>query len=85
MNRPRTNRLFREATAEQILSTEEVLRLYTVCVFDEGLLVPWVRLVDARDDCEAIALARAIHPSKRREIWDRHRLVAEFREVPLRS
>ena len=56
-----------------------MLRLYTVCVFDEGLIVPWVRLVDAEDDSEAIALARSIQPSKRRELWDRHRLVAEFR------
>ena len=56
----------------------DLMRLYTVCVFDEDLVVPWVELLDARDDQEAVALARSIQPSKRREIWDRHRLVAEL-------
>ncbi|MFL6755921.1 MAG: hypothetical protein ACJ8EH_10060 [Sphingomicrobium sp.] len=54
-------------------------RLYSVCVFDEGLVVPWVKLLDATSDTEAIGAARCICPSKRRELWDRHRLVAEFR------
>ena len=60
----------------------ELMRLYTVCVFDEELVVPWVELLDARNDQEAVALARSIQPSKRREIWDRHRLVAELPQTP---
>ncbi len=57
---------------------DDLMRLYTVCVFDEELVVPWIELIDARDDQEAVALAHSIQPSKRREIWDRHRLVAEL-------
>jgi len=60
------------------ISSSRSSRLYSVCVFDEGLVVPWVKLVDAESDTEAIGAARCICPSKRRELWHRHRLVAEF-------
>lgn len=51
---------------------------YTVLVFDELLPAPWVILVDAEDDTKAIEAARALHASKRRELWCGHRLVATF-------
>lgn len=53
-------------------------RLYTVLVFEEDLPVPWATLIEAGDDGEAVRLARSIHPLKRREVWDRHRLVADI-------
>ena len=68
----------RSPAASPSRQASDLMRLYTVCVFDEDLAVPWVELLDARNDQEAVALARAIQPSKRREIWDRHRLVAEL-------
>ena len=55
------------------------LRVYTICHFDAGLLVPRVKLFDGASDEEAIAEARAINPWSRCEIWDRHRLVATIR------
>ena len=58
--------------------TAALARVYTVCVFDEGINVPRVSLIDADDDADAISVARTINPSKRREVWDRHRLVAGF-------
>jgi hypothetical protein len=66
----------RRAAADAIPDVS--VRLYTIRLFDDELVVPWVELIDAHSDDEAIALARAIHPSKRREIWDRERLVAEL-------
>jgi hypothetical protein len=62
--------------------SEDAMRLYAICVFDDALIVPWVQLVDAGSDNEAISMARSIQPSKRREIWDRQRLVAELPEAP---
>ena len=56
-------------------------RVYTVCVFDDGAVTPRVRLIDAHDDAEAISVARTINPSKRREVWDRHRLIAGFQAM----
>jgi hypothetical protein len=54
-------------------------RRFLSALFDEGLVVPWVKLVDADDDEEATALARSIQPSKRCEVWDHHRLIAVVR------
>ena len=68
----------RRSSASAVLSPDDAMRLYTLCVFDAALAVPWVRLLDAQDDKGAIALAHSILPSKRRELWDRRRLVAEF-------
>jgi hypothetical protein len=53
-------------------------RLYTVLVFDDLVPAPWVVLVEADNDTKAIAIARSLHPTKRRELWHRHRLVAEI-------
>jgi len=50
--------------------------VYTLLVFDELMGAPWVVLLDAEDDADAIRLAGAHHPTKRRELWHRHRLIA---------
>jgi hypothetical protein len=54
-------------------------RIYTICSFDPGLVVARVKLFDARTDSEAIETARSIDRFKVRELWERHRLVAEFK------
>ena len=53
--------------------------VYTVLVFDELVHAPWAVVVEATNDANAIALAQVLHPSKRRELWCGHRLVAEIR------
>jgi hypothetical protein len=57
-------------------NTEE--RIYRVCSFLPGAVVPRVQLVSAVDDDQVIALANDIDPSAMREVWDRHRLVVEI-------
>ena len=52
------------------------LRVYTLCYFGRDYVVPEVELIDAATDDEAIEAARHSHPFMRREVWDRHRLVA---------
>lgn len=59
--------------------SRRVRRLYSVRIFEDGFVVPWIKLIDAENDSEAIGVARSILPSKRRQLWDGHRLVAEFR------
>ena len=54
-------------------------RLYRLCLFDRGAVVPRVQLISATGDEQAIALANGIDPTAEREIWDRHRLVAHLR------
>ena len=51
---------------------------YTLLVFDEMVHAPWAVVFEA-EDAKAVAMVRALHPSKRREIWCDHRLVAEIR------
>ena len=51
-------------------------RVYTLLVYDDVVRTPWVTLLDADDDQQAIRKAHAHHPTKRRELWDKHRLVA---------
>ena len=46
---------------------------------DDEASVARVKLLDAPNDSEAIAEALSIDRFKRRELWDRHRLVAEFK------
>ena len=58
------------------LAGTAIKRLYTLCYFDNGLVVPGVQLFDAETDEEAIAEAESLHPFRNRELWDRHRLVA---------
>lgn len=51
-------------------------RVYTICTFDRGLVVPNVRLIDAETDDEAVAFASDCSLSSVKEVWERHRLVA---------
>ena len=51
-------------------------RVYSLCSFDPGLVVPEIELIDANNDEDALAQARCRRFSMRRELWDRHRLVA---------
>ena len=51
-------------------------RTYTLCFFGAGFVVPQVQLIEACSDAEAIDHARSTRQFTRREIWDRHRLVA---------
>jgi hypothetical protein len=53
-----------------------VSHVYTVCFFTPGMVVPWVKLVDAENDVEAVDLAQWMEPNTTREVWDRHRLVS---------
>lgn len=55
------------------------LRVYSICCFDEGHVVPEVSLLEAGSDEEAIGTVRSMQRFKRRELWQRHRLVAAFR------
>jgi hypothetical protein len=50
-------------------------RIYTVCFFEPGSVVPQVHLIDAVDDGDALAEARGRRAFMIREVWDRHRLV----------
>jgi hypothetical protein len=56
--------------------TSDQVRVYSLCLFNTGEVVPTVALIDAATDAEAIAIGSASQQFKRREIWDRHRLVA---------
>jgi hypothetical protein len=56
-------------------------RIYRVCLFEPGAVVPKVQLMSATSDEQAIALASTIDPSAEREVWDRHRLVAQIPAV----
>jgi hypothetical protein len=51
-------------------------RIYRLCLFEPGAVVPRVQLLSAPSDEEAVALAVDIDPVAEREVWDRHRLVA---------
>jgi hypothetical protein len=53
-------------------------RIYRVCLFEPGAVVPKVQLMSATSDEQAIAQASTIDPSAEREVWDRHRLVAQI-------
>jgi hypothetical protein len=54
---------------------EPQARIYTVCSFEPGSVVPQVHLIDALNDGDALFEARARHAFMVREVWDRHRLV----------
>ena len=58
------------------IDTASEQRTYTVCFFAVGLVVPDVQLIDASSDEEALESARSSRLFTRRELWDRHRLVA---------
>ena len=50
-------------------------RLYSVCFYGRGWIVPEMQFVEAATDNEASALVDTLRPWMTREIWDRHRLV----------
>jgi len=54
------------------------LRVYSLCSFDRHLVVPTVELIDAQTDADAVFVARSRKLTMRRELWDRHRLVASI-------
>ena len=53
----------------------ETDRLYSVCFYGRGWIVPEMQFLEAATDDEADALAGSMRPWMTREIWDRHRLV----------
>lgn len=55
---------------------EAATRVYSVCLFGQHFIVPWVKLLDAASDEEAISEVRSMNRFTKRELWDRHRLVA---------
>lgn len=64
------------AFQEQIAPLQTTPRVYSICCFDRGLLVPRVQLLEAATDEEAVSEARSMHRNKSRELWHRHRLIA---------
>ena len=54
------------------------MHIYTLLIMDEDIASPWAILLEAENDGDAVAVARSHHPGKRRELWQLHRLVAEF-------
>jgi len=62
-------------------SAQPILRAYRLCSFSSQLGAPWIDLIDAADDEEALALARVRNVTMSRELWDRHRLVAALPAV----
>ena len=65
------------------LRTTDETRTYTVCFFAVGRIAPDVQLIEAASDEEALEAARSSRLFTRREVWDRHRLVAVIRESAL--
>lgn len=57
---------------------QKEVRLYRICCFERGAVVPTVELVSAAGDEHAIELARSCNPTIEREIWDWNRLVAHL-------
>lgn len=49
--------------------------IYSVCFFDRNFVVPDVLLIEAANDEQALAEARAQRLFTTREVWNRHRLV----------
>ena len=59
-------------------AAQDALRIYSVCSFDRGIVVPRVQLLEAVTDEEAVSAARSMDRFKSRELWHRHRLIAVF-------
>jgi|1186.fasta_scaffold23674_4 hypothetical protein len=55
---------------------EHSFRVYSLCSFETELVVPVVELIDAETDEDAVSMARSRKFTMRREVWERHRLVA---------
>jgi hypothetical protein len=58
------------------------LRMYRICSFVPGAVVPKVELVGATCDEEALLVAGTIERTAEWELWDRHRLVASIPARP---
>jgi len=52
------------------------VRVYRLCSFTPGAVVPRVELLGATCDEEALHLASTIECTAERELWDQYRLVA---------
>ncbi|QIK95467.1 hypothetical protein G7076_02265 [Sphingomonas sp. HDW15A] len=50
-------------------------RIYSICDFEPGWVVPVVSLLEATSDEEALQLARSSRNGMAREVWDRQRLI----------
>ena len=61
--------------AESRTNSGEV-RIYRLCSFTPGAVVPRIELLGATCDEEALHVAGTIESMAERELWDRHRLVA---------
>ena len=57
-------------------TTNGEVRIYRLCSFTPGAVVPRVELLGATCDEEALQVAGSIEITAERELWDRHRLVA---------
>lgn len=55
---------------------DEFGRVYTACFFDQGLVVPRVKVLEAPTDDDAISELRSLNRFTERELWHGHRLVA---------
>lgn len=64
------------ALSNDFSASSDAARVYSICFFDRGLVVPQVTLIDATTDADAISQARSMNRFTVREIWDRHRLIA---------
>ena len=60
---------------ERLMQKAAEGRLYSLCFFDRGWVVPEVQFVEAGDDEDALAMASSLRPWMTRELWDKHRLV----------
>jgi hypothetical protein len=68
--------------AAQPSDLDQTLRVYCICCFERGAVVPQVKLVDAASDEQAVQIAQTIRPGAEWEVWDQHRLVAHFQSAP---
>lgn len=61
--------------AESELQASETGRLYSVCIYSRGAIVPQVQFLEAANDEAALTIASSMKPWMTREVWERHRLV----------
>lgn len=57
-------------------------RVYSICLFDPGFVVPRVTLLEAQSDEAAINAAHEMNHGSGHELWDQDRLVVA---VPAKS
>lgn len=63
-------------TASAAKAGSDTVRLYSLCFFDRGWVVPQVQFLEAEDDEAALNAAVSMKPWMTREVWDRYRLVS---------